>query len=153
MLYLVRHGKAGSRHDFDGDDRMRPLTGAGQRQARALAPKLTAAGVRTYVSSPFLRCIETLQPAAKAMGSTVDIDNCLSEGRNGVDVLELMSTLPNGSALCSHGDVIPEVIAALERRGCEITTAPDWRKGTVWVISRDDDGRCTTAHVWPPPDS
>jgi 8-oxo-dGTP diphosphatase len=152
MLYLVRHGKAGSRHDFHGDDRMRPLSPAGQRQARALAPKLVAANVHTFVSSPFLRCIETLQPAAHEVGATVDIDSCLSEGRSGVDVIELMSTLPDGSALCSHGDVIPDVVAALERRGCEITTAPDWRKGTVWVISRDGD-RYTTAHVWPPPDA
>ena len=152
MLYLVRHGKAGSRRDFDGDDRMRPLSAAGQRQARALAPKLVAAGVHTFVSSPYLRCIETLQPAAKEADSTVDIDKCLGEGRAGVDVIELMSTLPDGSALCSHGDVIPEVVAALERRGCEIMTAPDWRKGTVWVISRDRD-RYTTAHVWPPPES
>lgn len=151
MLYLVRHGKAGSRHDFSGDDRMRPLTAAGQRQARALAPKLTAAGVHTFLSSPFLRCIETLQPAAQDVGSTVEIDKRLAEGGSGIDVIELMSVLPDGAALCSHGDVIPDVIAALERRGCEIMTAPDWRKGTVWVIGRDD-GRYTTAHVWPPPE-
>ena len=36
-LYLVRHAKAGSRHDFDGSDRDRPLTNSGRRQASALA--------------------------------------------------------------------------------------------------------------------
>ena len=37
MLYLVRHAKAGSRHDFHGNDRLRPLSKAGHRQAEALA--------------------------------------------------------------------------------------------------------------------
>jgi len=152
MLYIVRHAKAGSRHDFDGDDRMRPLTPAGLRQARALEPKLSSARVSTFISSPYLRCVETLQPAARAVGATVEIDDCLAEGRSGVDVLELLSTLPDRSAVCSHGDVIPEAIAALQRRGCEILSAPDWRKGTVWVVDRDGDGEFTTAHVWPPPD-
>lgn len=153
MLYIVRHAKAGSRHEFNGDDRMRPLTPAGYRQARALAPRLAAAGATTFVSSPFLRCIETLQPAALTVGVDVTIEVSLAEGRSGVDVVELISQLPDGSAICSHGDVIPETIAALERRGCEITSAPDWRKGSVWVVRRNGSGEFTTAHAWPPPDS
>jgi 8-oxo-dGTP diphosphatase len=152
MLFVVRHAKAGSRRDFDGDDRMRPLTAAGYRQARALAPRLTAAGATSFLSSPFLRCIETLQPAATVVGADVGIDGRLGEGRSSFDVIEMMADLPDGCALCSHGDVIPETIAALERRGCAITSAPDWRKGSVWVVSREG-GELTTAHVWPPPET
>lgn len=152
MLYLVRHGKAGSRHDFHGDDRMRPLSLPGYRQAQALADSLTAAGVKSLISSPYLRCIETLQPTAWVIGATVAIDNRLGEGRSGVDVVELLVSLPDGAAVCSHGDVIPDTIAALQRRGCEITSAPDWRKGSVWVLDRDTDGEIVTASAWPPPD-
>jgi 8-oxo-dGTP diphosphatase len=152
MLYLVRHGKAGSRSDFHGDDRMRPLSNAGHRQARALAESLTAAGVKTLISSPFLRCIETLQPTAGAIGATVAIDNRLGEGHGGVEVLELIAELPDATAVCSHGDVIPETIAALQRRGCDITSAPDWRKASVWVLERDADGQIVTALAWPPPE-
>lgn len=152
MLYLVRHGKAGSRSDFHGDDRMRPLSPAGYRQARALADSLTAAGVKTLISSPFLRCIETLQPTARAIGAAVAVDNRLAEGRSGVDVLELLTAVVDAAAVCSHGDVIPETIAALQRRGCELTSAPDWRKGSVWVLDRDGNGEIVTAHAWPPPD-
>jgi 8-oxo-dGTP diphosphatase len=152
MLYLVRHGKAGSRSDFHGDDRMRPLSPAGHRQARTLAESLTAAGVKTLISSPFLRCIETLQPTARAIGATVTVDNRLAEGCSGVEVLDLIATLPDAAAVCSHGDVIPETIAALQRRGCQLTSAPDWRKGSVWVLDRDVGGEITAAHAWPPPD-
>lgn len=152
MLYLVRHGKAGSRSDFRGDDRLRPLSPSGYRQAQALADTLLEAGVKWLISSPFLRCIETLQPAAQAIGVTVAIDDRLAEGRGGFEVVELIETLPDSTALCSHGDVIPETIAALQRRGCEITSAPDWRKASVWVLDRDADGEIATAYAWPPPD-
>ena len=152
MLYLVRHAKAGSRHDFAGNDRLRPLSPAGRRQAEALAPRLAAAGVKNFVSSPYLRCIETLQPAARLVGAPVEADESLSEGRSYAGVLELMASLPDESALCSHGDVIPETIAALERRGCELTTQPEWRKGSVWVLERDTEGEFVSASAWPPPD-
>ena len=54
--------------------------------------------------------------------------------------------------LCSHGDVVPETSAALQRRGCEILTKPDWRKGTIWTIERSADGNFVSASVWGPPD-
>jgi 8-oxo-dGTP diphosphatase len=152
MLYLVRHAKAGSRHDFAGDDRLRPLTSNGQLQARALADALVAAGVKSLISSPYVRCVETLQPTAQRIDETVATDECLAEGRGTAAVLELIRSSPDGTALCSHGDVIPDTIAALERRGCKIVSAPDWRKASVWVLERDADGAVTAAAAWPPPD-
>jgi 8-oxo-dGTP diphosphatase len=156
VLYLVRHAKAGSRHDFKGNDRLRPLSSAGRRQADGLAARLTPllkpATTKTFLSSPYMRCIETLQPLAKAVGATVETDDRLAEGRSFVDVLDLIASLPDDSVLCSHGDVIPETIAALERRGIEFTSAPDWRKASVWVLGRDDRGEIVSAESWPPPD-
>jgi 8-oxo-dGTP diphosphatase len=152
VLYLVRHAKAGSRRDFSGDDRLRPLSPAGRRQAKALVPRLKKAGVKTFISSPYLRCIETLEPTAKAVGASVDVDERLSEGRSFVGVLELLESVPDATALCSHGDVIPETIDALMRRGCELTSPPDWRKASVWVLERNAAGEFITAEAWPPPD-
>ncbi len=151
MLYLVRHAKAGSRRSWNGEDRLRPLSRAGRRQAEALATQLAALGVKSLISSPYQRCIETLLPTAHAIGAAVSTAKCLGEGRSFVEVLELMASLPDGAVLCSHGDVIPDTIAALERRGCELTSPPDWRKATVWVLDRDADGEILTASVWPPP--
>ena len=152
MLYLVRHAKAGSRRDFSGNDRLRPLSPNGRRQADALVQPLTEAGVKTLISSPYLRCVETLAPTAKAIDTPVEVDERLSEGRSYVGVLELLETLPDATAICSHGDVIPETIAALQRRGCEITTPPDWRKASVWVLERDAGGDIVRAEAWPPPE-
>ena len=157
MLYFVRHAKAGSRSAFKGDDRLRPLSGPGRRQAKAiakrLAPMLGDSGVTTFYSSPSIRCIDTLQPLAKAVGAVVETDDRLFEGRSYVPVLDMLWSLPDGTVLCSHGDVIPETIGALERRGCVFTSAPDWRKASVWVLERSKKGEIVSAESWPPPDA
>jgi 8-oxo-dGTP diphosphatase len=156
VLYLVRHAKAGSRHDFKGNDRLRPLSPNGRLQAHALATRLTpalvAAEVTTLLSSPYLRCIQTLRPLAKAIGGSVKTDDCLGEGGDFHEVLALLADLPDGTAVCSHGDVIPDTMAALERRGCEFTSPADWRKASVWVLERNDAGEIVKAECWPPPD-
>jgi len=153
VLYLVRHAKAGSRHDFQGDDRLRPLSPPGRRQAEALGKQLVEAGVQHFISSPSLRCIQTLRPAATAVGAKIDTDERLFEGRSFVGVIDLMTELPDATALCSHGDVIPETIEALVHRGCEVVSPPDWRKGSVWVLDRGPEGQFLTADAWPPSDS
>lgn len=152
LLYLVRHAKAGSRSDWDGDDRLRPLSKSGWRQARALAERLAPlAGDGVLVSSPYLRCVQTLEPLALALQRDVGTDERLAEGDDFRGALELLTHLPTGSVLCSHGDVIPDTIAALERRGCRFAGEPDWRKASVWVLRRDADGEIGQARAWPPP--
>jgi 8-oxo-dGTP diphosphatase len=111
-----------------------------------------ADGVKTLISSPYLRCIQTLQPTAKAIGVDVKTDERLAEGRSYDAVLDMLETSPDGTAFCSHGDVIPDTMAALERRGCEFTSPLEWRKASVWVLHRNTDGEIVTAEAWPPPD-
>ena len=66
--------------------------------------------------------------------------------------LDLLESLPDGSVLCSHGDVIPDTMAALERRGCTFVGEPNWRKASVWVLTRNDAGQVIEATAWPPPE-
>lgn len=154
-LYLVRHAKAGDRSRWSGDDVLRPLSGKGRRQAVSLCERLLPlVGARpdaVLLSSTYLRCLQTLEPLAARLHSQVLADDRLTEGRGFEGALDLISSIPDGSVLCSHGDIIPDVMSALERRGADITTTPDWRKGTVWVLRRIAD-RIATATVWPPPD-
>jgi phosphohistidine phosphatase SixA len=157
VLYLIRHAKAGSRSAFKGDDNMRPLSEPGRRQAKALAkrlaPTVEAAGITTFYSSPSIRCIQTLYPLAKMVGAEVEADLRLAEGGDYIAVLDMLWSLPDGTVLCSHGDVIPETMGALERRGCEFTSMPDWRKASVWVLQRNTHGEIVRAESWPPPDA
>jgi 8-oxo-dGTP diphosphatase len=151
VLYLVRHAKAGSRHAWEGDDRERPLVPAGEAQARALAARLAPLAVGRLVSSPYRRCVQTLEPLAAAAALTVETDDRLEEGGQFAGVIDLLDELPDGSVLCSHGDVIPDAMRALERRGCATTGPADWRKATTWVLTRRDGG-IVGAECWPPPD-
>jgi 8-oxo-dGTP diphosphatase len=150
-LYLVRHAKAGSRSNWQGDDRARPLSNSGWRQAEAIAKRLKRERPTRLVSSPYVRCVQTLEPLGRRTGLEVAIDERLAEAGDFESALDLLDESPDGTVLCSHGDIIPAVMQALHRRGIELTTDPDWRKGTVWVLQREGD-LFATAECWPPPD-
>lgn len=149
--YVVRHAKAGQRRDWAGDDRQRPLSKRGRAQADAVAARLAGAGVTGLYASPYVRCLQTLEPLGARTGHDVVGDERLAEGAAFEDALALLAEAGDGAVLCSHGDVIPELIAAVVRHGAEVTTAPDWRKASIWVLDGDGDA-ITTAAAEPPPD-
>jgi 8-oxo-dGTP diphosphatase len=151
VIYLVRHAKAGSRRDWTDDDVVRPLSKKGIAQAEALARRMRKRELSVFVSSPYLRCVQTLIPLASQRNTAVTTDVRLEEEQGFEGALELLAEVPDGAVLCSHGDVIPATMAALERRGCQFLTEPDWRKATVWLLDRAADGSITTATVWAPP--
>ncbi|MEM9039964.1 MAG: phosphoglycerate mutase family protein [Actinomycetota bacterium] len=149
-LYLVRHAKAGERRTWVGDDRDRPLSHKGERQAEALAERLLRKGATALYSSDYLRCVQTLEPLGGRLGVEVAIDKRLAEDEPFEPVLDLLAEVEDGAVLCSHGDIIPATVRALHRRGMEVDTPSDWRKASVWVLRRK--GRTITrGKVWPPP--
>jgi broad specificity phosphatase PhoE len=150
-IYFVRHAKAGDRSSWSGPDSERPLSKAGLQQAHKLGKRLGAVGATTLVSSPFARCVQTLEPLAKRTQLAIAIDARLGEGAAFEGALELLAELPDGAVLCSHGDVIPETIDALVRRGLDVRTPADWRKASVWVLKRNKHRTFTQAVVWGPP--
>ena len=154
-LYLVRHAKAGSRSDFDGDDIDRPLTNSGRRQADELCRRLSAVSPSVVVSSPYRRCIETVKPLAVAIDIAITPDQRLAElgsdhAKPDTSLFDLLYSLPDHAVVCSHGDVIPALIEALGASGMRVQGAPEWGKGSVWVLERHE-GRFVTAHAWAPP--
>ena len=150
-VYLVRHAKAGERRLWEGDDIDRPLSTKGRKQSQLLAKRLAALDVSTLHSSPYVRCTQTLEPLGDRLRRSIAIDPRLSEEMPFEPVLEMLAEVPAGAVLCSHGDVIPATIGALERRGVDLRTPPDWRKATVWVLKRNKHGEIVHATVWPPP--
>ena len=93
------------------------------------------------MSSPFARCVQTLEPLAARVGLAVETEDALGEGADLAQVMKILMAVPDRTVLCSHGDVIPDVIGTLERRGMVIEGEPNWRKGSVWVLERDESGR------------
>src|SRR5678816_1401571 len=115
-LFLVRHGKAGNREKWDGPDQLRPLSSSGREQAESIARRVGEFPVTRVLSSPFLRCVQTVQPLAVKVGVRVEQLEALGEGEPFEPVIDLLTELPDYSVLCSHGDILPDTIAALERR-------------------------------------
>ena len=152
QLYLVRHAKAEQRRSWTGNDADRPLNAKGWRQAELLSQRLSELNPGLLCSSPYVRCVQTLEPLARALDLTVHTDPRLGEGEPIEPVLELLAEAPDHSVLSSHGDIIPATLMLLDERGTELRTPPDWRKASVWVLGRNDKGRIVHATVWPPPD-
>jgi 8-oxo-dGTP diphosphatase len=154
-LFLVRHAKAGKRSKWledpaNDDDRTRPLDEKGILQAEALADRLADFAPTLLLSSPFKRCVQTLEPLGAKLAITVKADEHLAEDNSFEPILELLETCPDNSVLCSHGDMIPMVVDALERRGMVVTGMRDSRKASVWVLERQN-GVIARGHAWPPP--
>jgi 8-oxo-dGTP diphosphatase len=150
-IYLVRHAKAGERRTWDGDDIDRHLSSAGWRQSAALAERLARKDPSVLLSSPYVRCVQTLEPLGLAIDVPVTIEQRLCEDEPFEPVLDLLGEVPDRAVLCSHGDIIPATIRALVRRGMDVVSEPEWRKASVWVVKRSARGRFSRAKAWPPP--
>jgi 8-oxo-(d)GTP phosphatase len=153
-LYVVRHGHAGSRSQWDGHDESRPLTTKGRRQAEAIADALAPVAPGRLVSSPHRRCTQTLDPLAVRTGLPVEPDPRLAEGSDGVDALALADELckeHDAAVVCSHGDVIPEMLRILKATTARFKDPFVWPKGSTWVVTWNGE-RWTKARYIPPPD-
>ncbi|WP_113701987.1 NUDIX hydrolase [Nonomuraea lactucae] len=133
-LVLIRHGSAGSRQDWRGDDALRPLDAEGEAQAATLATVLPAYRPEVLMSSPSLRCVQTLEPYAAAVGADIRLDPLLSEEDRDPDKTPaLVADLRVPAAVCSHGKVLPDLIGALSGKEVHL------RKGTFAVLHRTGD--------------
>ena len=79
-LLLVRHAHAGRRSAHEGDDRLRPLSKRGVAQAIALVPVLSGYRPQRILSSPSVRCRETVRPTADSLSVPVEALEELAEG-------------------------------------------------------------------------
>ena len=149
-LYIVRHAKAGKRSEWDGPDTLRPLSDKGWEQSQAIAEKLVELKPSALISSPAVRCMQTLEPLSKATKIEIFADKRLFEHGDVAKMIELLEAAQDSTVISSHGDMIPEAIKILQRRGMEINSKPDWRKATVWVVERTKNG-FKSAFVMAPP--
>ena len=150
-IYFVRHAKAGSRSAWIGDDRDRPLVDNGWEQARELATRLSVVNPSVLWSSPYLRCQQTLQPLGELCGLDVVVDSRLEEESPLEKSLAILDDAPDNAVLCSHGDVIPDAVNGLIRRGMDVGEIPRaLKKGSVFVLHREN-GMYVRAEYWEAP--
>lgn len=139
-VYLVRHAKAGDREDWKGDDRQRPLTKSGHRQAEALVDQLKNDRVDAVMSSPYLRCVQTVEPLASARGLSVEPKAELEEGKGTGPLMGLIAQASGRSVVfCTHGDIVDNLLDELTQSGVIRRSEAANQKGGTWVLVAKGD--------------
>lgn len=150
-LHLVRHGAAGDRSHWVGRDDRRPLTEKGMRQAEGLADELADLGIARILSSPYVRCVQTVEPLARRLGVEIETHDALAEGAGRRQIASLLAEVAGTTAvLCSHGDVIPTALDVLASTGVRFNSRFDCKKGSTWAVAHDGS-RFTEADYLEPP--
>ncbi len=141
-VYLVRHAHAVGRGSWDGDDLERPLSARGRRQAAGLAELLKGEPIRRILSSPAIRCVDTVLPLAEVLGLPVKRRAQLLEGSPTSEAFELLRdavTRKGDSVACCHGDLVPEVLRWVSAMGATLKGGDRWDKGSTWALEWDPE--------------
>lgn len=137
IVYLVRHARAGHRESWEGeDDRLRPLDERGERQAEGLVDQLADSDISRILSSPYVRCVQSVEPLAAARGLPVEAVDELAEGAGEAAALELFRSLDAPAVASVHGDLAEALLDDKLKKGA--TAVLDVSAGGVEVLERLD---------------
>ena len=135
MPYLVRHAHAGDKRLWAGPDVLRPLSEPGRREAHGLLTQLRDYPVANVLSSPAVRCLQTVEPLAVRRGLPVECAEVLGVDADPAGLVDLLLDPASAEAvLCSHGELIGVALQRLvdgrPGEGEELR----WPKGSTWVL-------------------
>lgn len=144
-LILVRHGKAIPPEDWDGPDYTRPLLHRGLLQAEAIAGGILAYGPSLVVTSTAIRCRSTVQPLVDMSAlplkesESISQDAYDSKGHKAFQAVEKRISKKQGTVMCSHGPVLPQLVHAAAEIGHgasskALRSASDLKVGSFSVI-------------------
>ena len=151
--YLIRHAKAKNRAAWEEPDHLRPLTKRGRREAQAIASRLRGEPLARLVSSPFVRCVQTLEPLALALDLPIETTDVLVEGADGEAAAELLVSLVLSGAIacCTHGDVVFEMMDVVARSGVALGGPRAAPVASIWVLEIADGQFAGAQYVDQPP--
>lgn len=150
-FYVVRHAKAGSRGHWTGDDRQRPLSKKGIKQAEALVEVLAPFPITAVYSSSFLRCVETVEPLARVRKLPLKQSSSLAEGHGLAGAMELIGDAKlDAVVLSTHGDIVWELVEELVKRRVVKPGEGGFEKGSTWAVDFED-GSFVRARFIPAP--
>jgi 8-oxo-dGTP pyrophosphatase MutT (NUDIX family)/phosphohistidine phosphatase SixA len=154
-IIILRHGTAGEKREWRGDDVLRPLDPQGRTEAAALASLLEVFGPLRVISSATARCIDTVLPYVQRTRARLETEPAFTvtatgnAGSPGGDVahpedakaavLRLLAER-TPTVICTHREIISDLIAVLCGELGETTPAEtSLRKGGFWVVHVGDD--------------
>ena len=146
VIALVRHGHAGERKAWVGNDALRPNDPAGQTEADWLGVLLAPLQPKHLYAATPLRCKQTLEPLAEATGLPIVIDSAFAEpadpddapAKAKVAAARLAELRADGVAVvCSQGKIIPPLLALLQ--DAEDPTEYKTPKGGAWLLTWSEE--------------
>jgi 8-oxo-dGTP diphosphatase len=151
-VFVVRHAKAGNREKWDGPDELRPLTKPGWRQSVALANWLGDERPVALLTSPYVRCVQTLEPLGDLIGLPVQGHGALEEGGSAEPALALVRGVAalGPAVLSTHGDVLELSVHSLAAGGVPFEGPLHFEKGATWVLDVEE-GEVVAGRYVPPP--
>jgi phosphohistidine phosphatase SixA len=133
---LVRHADAGLKTEWRGSDEWRGLTDAGHGQARAIVRMIEDLPVERILSSPSLRCRQTVVPLALAR--TLDVEPCWQLGAcvPAEDLVALLADPGTASAVvCTHRETLQALFEHLAGTYQVVPEAVEpMDKCAVWIL-------------------
>lgn len=153
-IVLLRHCEAEQWRD--GDDLLRPLTPVGRDRAARMAGVVAALGVADLMSSPARRCVDTLTPAAAALGLTVTDEPLFGEQGTDHDKVAALLRERAGAGqsvlVCTHA---PLIAALLERFAAErphlLPRPARLDAGGAWCVELAGEDLAGMSYLPPPP--
>jgi 8-oxo-(d)GTP phosphatase len=117
-VLLVRHASAGDREDWYGDDRRRPLDKKGRKQAKKLVDLFETHEIERILSSPYDRCVESVEPLARARGFEIELRDELGEELQLTAGAALVrSLLDENAVVCGHGGLSDVLVGESQKKG------------------------------------
>lgn len=153
MISVIRHAEAGDRDRWTAPDDVRPLTRGGRLQALRIAERLADERFVQVMSSPFVRCVQTVSPLADARGLSVELRDDLAEGQpTGYLEKAILEAEGEGpTAICVHGVAMRALLDDLIERGIARRVSRATKKGATWVLEVQDGAIVSARHVPAPP--
>ncbi|MFC5384203.1 NUDIX hydrolase [Arcanobacterium hippocoleae] len=148
-LIVLRHAKAIKRDSWKkgkGPEHTRPLARSGEARAQMLVSELSAYGIDSLRTSPWRRCVSTLEPYAKLTGVNLRRKNGMTERSYVHDAnwlsnyfREMIGGLQKNRAICIHRPTIPGYLqqiksAAAKKQFVKIPQQDPWLEPGQMIV-------------------
>lgn len=143
-LVILRHSQASPRNGFEGDDLERPLDDSGSVQAKDLIGVLAAYGVQAVVTSPALRCVQTVEPFAHSINTFLEIDDRMLEEAKPSLIRRSVAALlehKKPTVVCTHRPNLPMILDELGLQPIDL------QPGEALVIHHRKGKVCAVEHI------
>ena len=139
---LLRHAKAITRDEWQGEDDDRPLSSSGQNQAMRLLSTYQVFNIDQIHSSDAVRCYDTVKSMAKGLDIKLEVSSKLSEStykkdkEKAFDYVRELIKEDKSILICSHNPILPKMLNKLTKKSGIEADEDKLSPADGWVIHR-----------------